>query len=504
MEAALPISAAIEPKPPRAKTLVTAAAPSISLPLRFVLTGVLALCGAISWLVVRPELLTTYHYNQHIIALTHLVVLGWISSVVMGAMYQLVPVALETRLYSERLARWQFAFHLIGFAGMVWMLQRWSLTGVGHFGSVLAVGVGLFVYNLTRTLLRAPKRDVVAAGIAASLAWLSCAVLAGLCIAGAKSFYEIPAGHAGAVQRLLSPLAAFMARFDPLSAMHAHAHLGVVGLFTMLIVGVSYKLVPMFTLSEVQNRTRARWSLVLLNAGLLGVFFAILLRSRWKFLFALVICAALAVYARELIAIVRARKRPTLDWGLKTFLTALGLLGPLCVLGCVLAWPGLPLTAFTGQLENLYGFLALMGLLSLALLGMLHKIIPFLVWLHTYSPHIGRAKVPNLAEMYSERLQAAGYWFWLAGLGMTAGGILLQNTGVTRLGAAALAAGLSLFVLNFAKMLSHALFPKVKPVSPIVPHERASRPTASAPPLPSDGRGVRGEGGANPTPTSYI
>ena len=35
--------------------------------------------------------------------------------------------------------------------------------------------------------------------------------------------------------------------------MHAHAHLGVVGVFILMIVTVSYKLVPMFTLGELQS-----------------------------------------------------------------------------------------------------------------------------------------------------------------------------------------------------------------------------------------------------------
>ena len=69
-------------------------APSIVLPLRFMLTGVLALCAALALLFLRPELLAAYHYNQYVIGVTHLVVLGWISTIVMGAMYQLVPVAL--------------------------------------------------------------------------------------------------------------------------------------------------------------------------------------------------------------------------------------------------------------------------------------------------------------------------------------------------------------------------------------------------------------------------
>lgn len=81
--------------------------PSIILPLRFVTTGLVSLFLGMTWLAFRPILLAGYHYSPEFVALTHLFALGWVTSIMMGAMYQLVPVALETRLHSERLARWQ-------------------------------------------------------------------------------------------------------------------------------------------------------------------------------------------------------------------------------------------------------------------------------------------------------------------------------------------------------------------------------------------------------------
>ena len=200
--------------------------------------------------------------------------------------------------------------------------------------------------------------------------------------------------------------------------MHAHAHLGVIGVFVMMIVTVSYKLVPMFTLSELQNERRAWWSVALLDLGLAGVFAAILFQSPLKPVAALVIIAGLMLYGVEIRAILRARNRRALDWGMRYFLTAIVLLVPLSILALVLSWSRLPVTALTMQLENVYGLLALAGLVGLAILGMLYKIVPFLVWFHSYSRHIGRAKVPALAEMYSVPLQIAGYWSFLAGLGV--------------------------------------------------------------------------------------
>ena len=444
-------------------------APSILLPLRFMLAGVLALFGGLLLLLLRPELLAAYHYNQYIIAVTHLLVLGWICTIVMGSMYQLVPVALETRLYSERLARWQFVFHVVGFAGMVWMFWTWNMKQVGHFGVALAVSVGLFGYNLVRTLWRVPRWNVVATAVTSALVWLALAALAGLTIAASKCSYEsastsVISGALGPLVHGLKTLAAFTARFDQLGAMHAHAHLGAVGVFVILIVGISYRLVPMFTLSEVQSRRRANASLVLLNAGLLASFVALLLRSPLKPVCALVVVAGLALYGVEVVAILRARKRRNLDWGVKYFLTAVALLLPLSLLALVLSWPGLQLNVFTGQLENLYGFLGLLGVVSFAIIGMLYKIVPFLVWYRSYSSRLGLGKVPSLADLYSAWLQAAGYWTWLLGLAVTSVAVVCGSPAGVRWGCAFLFLGALTLGLNMARMLGHLFRPRVEPL----------------------------------------
>jgi len=268
-----------------------------------------------------------------------------------------------------------------------------------------------------------------------------------------------------AIIRGMQPIAGFMTRFDTISTMHAHAHLGGVGCFMMLIVGVSYKLIPMFTLSEVQSRRRAIYSVGLLNLGLAGSFVTILLHSRWKIAFACLVIAALTIYGVELSAIVRARKRRPLDWGIKYFLTATALLLPLSATAGILAWPGLPMNSFTNQLENMYGFLGFIGAVSLAIIGMLYQIIPFLVWFARYSREIGRAKVPSLADMYSPRLQAAGYWLYLAGLTLTCAATALASEAGVRVGCILLAGSLATVAANVARMLAHLYRPNIKPLA---------------------------------------
>jgi hypothetical protein len=346
---------------------------------------------------------------------------------------------------------------------MVWMFSIWNVTQVAHFGSALAFGVVLFAYNIARTLLRVPKWNVVAGAVASALGWICLAILAGLCLSAAKITFDPDATPTGLAVEITEAIARQVRRFDPLNAMHAHAHLGAVGFFVMLIVGISYKLIPMFTLSEVQSKRRAVASIVLLNVGLAGSFGSILLRSVWKVGFALMICAALAIYGWELIAILRARKRGPLDWGIKYFLTAVSLLAPVSLLGVVLSWPGLPMTAFTGQLENIYGFAGLIGVISFAIMGMLYKIIPFLIWFGTYSKHIGRMKVPALAEMYSTRWQTFGYWTFLAGLLVTIIGTLAANAVVIRGGSGLIGLSVASLLINAGRIMRHYFRPQLVP-----------------------------------------
>ena len=105
-------------------------AAAVRLPLCFVLTGVLSLLVSGGVLLAQPDLLAMYHYTPHLIAITHLFVLGFICSIVMGAMYQLVPVTLETQIFSERLVKFQFAAHVIGFVGMVWAFWNFNMAMV--------------------------------------------------------------------------------------------------------------------------------------------------------------------------------------------------------------------------------------------------------------------------------------------------------------------------------------------------------------------------------------
>jgi hypothetical protein len=419
----------------RARDAHTATADA-TIPLRFVLAGIVALATGLAGIAFHPDLLLQYHYSPQIIAFTHWIVIGFIATMVMGASYQLAPVALETTLHSEKLARLHFWLHIIGFPGMVWTFWIWNPKQLGHFGSAFGLGVLLWAYNLFRTLRRVPRWNPVAFGLASACGWLVITMLAGLYLASAKCWPKI-------------------SLFGPIAQMHAHAHLGLLGCFIIVIAGVSYRLIPMFAMTEVQSTRRAWWSLILLNLAVVGIVVTVALESSWRPAASALGLAGVTLYLIEVRAMLAERRRASLDWGLKMFVTAVALLLPAALLGFALGFPGFSANEFTGRLETVYGLLGIFGVIVPAILGMLYKIVPFLVWFHTYRGTLGRTKAPALTEMYHHGLQKIGYWSYFGGLAGTILGVASGRQLLTTVAWAVIAASMSTFLVNLVLIGRH-------------------------------------------------
>jgi hypothetical protein len=72
--------------------------------------------------------------------------------------------------------------------------------------------------------------------------------------------------------------------------------------------------------------------------------------------------------------------------------------------------------------------------------------------------------VPSLADLYSERLQGAGFGLVLAGLLAAAAGAALGHETVTRGGVLVLLGGLAVFTVNLGLMFRHFWRPRLEPL----------------------------------------
>src|SRR4029450_12488360 len=76
------------------------------LPLAFIGIGLTALALAATGLAARPQLPLLPHSHPFVVALAHLWLPGFLLSVSMGAMYQLMPVVLGAALRLPLAAAW--------------------------------------------------------------------------------------------------------------------------------------------------------------------------------------------------------------------------------------------------------------------------------------------------------------------------------------------------------------------------------------------------------------
>ncbi len=82
--------------------------------------------GGVVW--VAPALALGAYPSPHVVGVAHLFTLGWLTTSIMGALYQFLPVALGQPIASERVAHLSFALHVTGVAA----LSPASCSGAGR------------------------------------------------------------------------------------------------------------------------------------------------------------------------------------------------------------------------------------------------------------------------------------------------------------------------------------------------------------------------------------
>jgi hypothetical protein len=83
------------------------------------------------------------------------------------------------------------------------------------------------------------------------------------------------------------------------------------------------------------------------------------------------------------------------------------------------------------------------------IVGMMYKIIPFLVWHHRYSDLVGLRPVPPATQFLGEAVPRVGFWLLHAGIEVTVGGLILESS--VGIQAGTIGDKGEIFVLNMGK-----------------------------------------------------
>jgi hypothetical protein len=248
-----------------------------------------------------------------------------------------------------------------------------------------------------------------------------------------------------------------------------HAHFGLIGWLGLTVMGVAYQLVPMFNVVQRRHpvaggRILAFTAPAVLAGGLVlmtdpgpGVRLSV----------AVLLAAGPAAWGIEMLLLMRARSRRTLDvQGRATFVSLAFLAATIC-LG-LLAAVGAPVSP-GGEPTRLllaYGIAGIAGWAGVMLIGNSYKILPFLVWYHRYRQLAGIRPVPVVSDIYSEGLARTTLVLHASATVVAMAGALLGDLDILRTGGALLALGAVVHLLSLAHIVLAPHAPAARRIGP--------------------------------------
>ena len=374
---------------------------------------------------IAADLAAGRFLQPRVVAVVHLITLGWLTTSIMGALCQLFGVVLGTPLRSVRLAFVTLLLFVPGLALFACAL----FTGESRFivpGALsMTAGLLLFIINAAATLRRSTQRD---------LTWWSLALAFGFLLAtiafGISLGVNLTSGHLEAGRVM---------------ALAVHVHVALAGWVGLVIMGVARRLLPMFLLSHGTRERPLQLAIVstAAGAGILSLFHRAMSEAVFTVAVCLLAAGAVALGA-QIAAYVRKRHRPQLDAGLRLLLT-----GSVFVLAAVVTGVFIVSIGATPARVTAYGIM-LIGGLALFVAGHYYKILPFLLWNHRYAPRVGRQQLPRIADLFSARIATVAGTCSAAGMAALAIGVASSTFATTLAGALVVCIG---FVIEAVQLL---------------------------------------------------
>ncbi|MCR4295784.1 MAG: hypothetical protein NUW21_09640 [Elusimicrobia bacterium] len=370
------------------------------------------------------------------LGLVHVLTLGWIAQTILGAWCQMLPTHGEVPLAFPGVVAagwWLFVLGAAAYVGALW-------TGVEAYwiaASAAAAGILLELIALSATLARAKRRDFTWLHFAAAQVWL-----AALAVVGALMAYD---RHRGLIFR------------DPEGGLIAHAHMALIGFAATTIYRAGHRLIPWVALFQIRSHWEGRASFALTQLGLAGLaldslFFGRRLMPLW----ACLLVAGFFLYALQLRPILSggATVDPSLAFTVLSF--AGGALG-------VAIGAGLAFGRFddASPARGAYVWAALVGCITPMILAQVHKVGPFLVWLHVYSPRqwTPPVMVPKIDDLTSRGLAWLEFFTLAVAAPLGTAGLWLEHGELVRAAGACLAATAACYAWNLASALRHIARP---------------------------------------------
>jgi len=353
-------------------------APPFAAPTRFFLTAPLFLVLAGLLAAFEGADIFASRWMPATLAATHLVTIGFMLQVMLGALIQILPVMAGANLAQpSRVA----AIVHVGLTLGALLLAGGFYFGVPRLLSLAALLLGLtsiyFLQAAGRALLGVPSTSPTIHGL--KLALLGLAGVVGLGVALALAI-----AHGWSL-----PMVALT---------DLHAGWGMGAWAGILLAAMSYVVVPMFQLTPGYP-ARPSWWFPGLICGLLLLWSAAVLLD-WPVVASVgqsLAAVAGIAFAALTLRLQAQRRRAKIDVTYRYW--QIGLLASMLALAMLPLAEIFPALADISAWTPVFGILLLLGGFVPFIVGMLYKIVPFLAWQHLQ--HCGQMKIlaPNMSRI---------------------------------------------------------------------------------------------------------
>lgn len=357
---------------------------SFYLPFSFMITAFLSLFIFSVVMIVSGPLFQGVTIRTPVgIGTMHLFILGFATMLAMGAIYQLVPVVINEKLHSIRLGVIHYFLFTAGSIGLLIGFFQFNPTILISSSIISIVGIIIFVVNISLTIKKAKTFTSILFATVSSFVYLLLTVLTGL-LMGLNFSFQIATSYHSAI-------------------LATHIWFGFVGWFLFLIVGYSFKMLPMFYLAHGHSTKLQKWILIAFHVSLvvLTINFFFTISFAVTIVGLLLFLLALGMYRYHIYEIQQKKFKRNPGKGILLTVWAVDgfIVAVIIAIITLIVKPSLFQSLhFLTAMSTLFLF----GWVGVTILGYLSKIVPFLWWTFCFGDRVGKENVPSLHNMIDE------------------------------------------------------------------------------------------------------
>ncbi len=342
-------------------------APPFEAPLKFFLTAPIFAVFA-GFITLFLDDLNIYSYKT--IALVHILTIGFMLMVIFGALLQMLPVVAGAVIKKPKIvANVTYVFLVIGVITFFLGFYFYEKIALLISSVSILIGTVVFLVICLYELIKVKSKSPIVQGMIFANFFAILAILIGVYIEISHGNQDISTLH--------------------LIFTNIHYNFIFVGFIFLLIVSITFQVVPMFWVTQSFEKTKQKF-IIYFTVALLFVFsIFLLLGFDYLFFYKIALFFICSYFAYQTIKTIISRKRKLKDLSVYYYILSMVFL----ILGSLY----FVIYDYLNLKIEILGVLWGIGFVISLMNGMLYKIVPFLTWFHLSSK--GFFDIPTIRDM---------------------------------------------------------------------------------------------------------